>query len=537
MTQISPHRVRPRLQALIAIAALGLGALLLPTARNPSAAPAESKLQGSVPKAPSYSAGFPIPLYRTVDFRPRQGAVVAADLDGDGRRELIVSVPNGQVLALHADGSRLAGWPRTFDNLTQPAFPIGDAGVGDLDGDGSPDIVTCVVSGTPMRRNFLYAMRVDGTDLPGWPIELRDTSTDYYTCSGVPTLLADLDSDGHLDVIRAMNRGTIVAFDRHGAPLTGWPVRLGPDKNGRVREIGADLVSVDLEGDHRHDLVFVESGLGPRLAAVSGDGRLLPGFPVWLPEMIDRDAPAAADLDGDGRQELVQATLPFYGDLIEPSPEPSAGGPLVPAALHVIRADGSSRPGWPRPLQTGASWGSILADLDGDGLPEILQQDGDRLLGLDAAGNSLPGFPVVVHRDFVRSQSVTTTPWVVGDLNGDRRQDLLQVWSSLYAGSSFMRVFGLRSTGNPIRGFPFDADGVIASSRPVLTDLDGDGVNDLVLLVSEGGNGGWRLLAWNLGSLVRGSGGVTPTDGAPQAPQLRVNDPQQPDDHLPNKSN
>ena len=522
----SPHRVRPHLQALIAIAALGLGVLLLPAGRPPSAVPVDTKLQGSVPKAPTLASGFPIPFWRTVDFRPRQGSVVAADLTGDGRRDLVVSVPNGRVVVYRSDGSRVPGWPRTFDDLAQPAFPVGDAGVGDLDGDGSPDIVTCVVSGAPMRRNYLYAMRVDGTDLPGWPIEMRDTGSDYFSCSSVPTLLTDLDGDGNLDVIRAMNRGIILAFDRQGRALPGWPVRLGPDSNGRIREIGADLLTVDLEGDHHKDLVFVESGLGPRLAAVSGDGRLLPGFPVSLPEIIDRDAPAAADLDGDGRLELVQATLPFYGDLIEPLPEPSAGGALIPAALHVIRPDGSSRPGWPRQLQLGASWGAVLADLDGDGLPEILQQDGDQLLGFDGAGNSLPGFPVTLHRDFVRSQSLTTTPWVVGDLNGDRRPDLLQVWSSLYAGSSYMRVFGLRPAGNPLRGFPFDADGMLSASRPVLTDLNGDGVNELVMLVSDGGNGGWRLMAWDLGSLLRGAGSALPPAGAPRAPALPPGGPQ-----------
>ncbi|OLD64935.1 MAG: hypothetical protein AUI47_03625 [Acidobacteria bacterium 13_1_40CM_2_68_5] len=526
MFHVSPHRVRPHLQALIAIATLGLGVLLLPAGRPPSAVPVDTKLQGSVPKAPAFAAGFPIPFWRTVDFRPRQGSVVAADLNGDGRHELVVSVPNGQVVVFHPDGSRIPGWPRTFETLTQPAFPMGDAGVGDLDGDGSPDIVTCVVSGVPMRRNFLYAMRSDGTDLPGWPIELRDTGSDYYSCSGVPTLLADLDGDGNLDVIRAMNHGLILAFDRQGRPLPGWPVRLGPDNNGRVREIGADLLTVDLEGDHHRDLVFVESGLGPRLAAVSGDGRLLPGFPVWLPEIIDRDAPAAADLDGDGRLELVQATMPFYGDSTEPVPEPTAGGALIPAALHVIRPDGSSRPGWPRQLRLGASWGAVLADLDGDGLPEILQQDGGQLLGFDAAGNSPPGFPVIVHRDFVRTQSVSTSPWVVADLNGDRRPDLMQVWSSQYAGNSYMRVFGLRATGNPLRGFPFDADGMLAASRPVLTDLDGDGVNDLVMLISDGANGGWRLVAWNLGSLLRGTGTTSPLSPNPSMPgrQLPGND-------------
>ena len=529
MFHISPHRVRPRLQALIAIAALGAGVLFLPDGRPPSAVPVDTRLQGSVPKAPAFAAGFPIPFWRTVDFRPRQGSVVAADLDRDGRRDLVVSVPNGQVVVFRSDGSRVPGWPRTFDNLTQPAFPMGEAGVGDLDGDGSPDIVTCVVSGAPMRHNFLYAMRADGTDLPGWPIELTNTSpTDYFSCSSVPTVLADLDGDGYLDVIRAMNRGTILAFDRHGKPLTGWPVRLGPDydNNGIIREIGADLLAVDLEGNHQMDLVFVESGLNPRLAVVSGDGRLLHGFPVGLAGIVDRDAPAVADLDGDGQVELVQATMPFYGDLIEPVPEPTAGAPIDPARLHVIRPDGSSRPGWPRQLQLGASWGAVLADLDGDGLPEILQQDGDQLLGFDADGNLLPAFPVIVRRDFVRSQSLTTTAWVVGDLNGDRRPDLLQVWSSLYAGSSYMRVFGLRATGNPLRGFPFDADGMLAASRPVLTDLNGDGVNDLVMLVSDGANGGWRLTAWDLGSLLRGTGSTSSPAGTTQSPNLPSPGPQ-----------
>ena len=54
-----------------------------------------------------------------------------------------------------------------------------------------------------------------------------------------------------------------------------------------------------------------------------------------------------------------------------------------------------------------------------------------------------------------------------------------------------------------MRGFPFDANGMLAASRPVLADLSGDGVNDLVMLVADGGNGGWILKAWDLGSLVR----------------------------------
>ena len=502
MNHASPHRVGSRFQPLITLAALGLVGFLLPAGNPQSAVPVESDLPGTVPHAPPYVMGFPIPFPQTVDYRPRQGSILAADVDRDGRRDLVVSIPSGQILVLRNDGTRLPGWPRTFMDLPQPAYPMGEPAIGDLDGDGSPEIVTCVVSGTPMRRNFLYALRSNGADLAGWPIELRSSGTEYYTCSNVPTLVADLTGDGSPEVIRGMNRGSILAFKADGTTLPGWPVRLGPDRDGRIREVNADMATGDIDGDGRKDLIFVESSLAPRLAVVGGNGLLLPGFPKWLTEIVDQQAPACADVNGDGRLEMVQATLPFEGNVIEPQPEPSPGGPLVPAAVHVIRADGTSFPGWPRLLQAGAPWGSVVTDLNSDGLMDILQQDGDELLGLDEQGNVLQGFPVSAHRDFVRSQSAEATPWVVGDLNGDRRLDLLQAVSNQYAGSSYLRIQGLRGTGQPLRGFPFDAPGLLAASRQLLTDLNDDGVNDLVMLGSYGGNGGWSLAAWDLGILA-----------------------------------
>jgi len=466
------------------------------------------QMPGQVPKRPPYVSGFPIPFHRMVDYRPLQGSVVAADLEKTGHPDLVVSLTTGMITVVRADGSTPPGWPRLFDQLPQPAYPYGDAAVGDLDGDGSSEIVTCVVSGNVPRRNFLYAFRADGSDLPGWPVEMKAPGQGYYSCSAAGVLLADLNGDGRKDVVRGMNLDEVQAFDGSGRPLPGWPVRLPPDAAGRVRGINADLAAADLDGDGRQEVIFVESGFEPRLVAVAPDGHPMPGFPRVLSSIVDQQAPCAADLDGDGRPELIQATLPYSGAFLASGAKQKlvagAAPPLVPASLNVLRADGSSPPGWPRNLNSGGPWGSLLADIDGDGLPEILQQDGDLLYAYNSGDVVLPGFPLTVHRQPLRADAMQFSPWVASDLDGDGRVDLLQGRSVLYAGSVWLRLFGIRTNGQSLRGFPFDLPGMMAASKPVLVDLSNDGVVDLVMLTSDATHAGYFLMAFDLGALARG---------------------------------
>jgi FG-GAP-like repeat len=502
MSPRSPRRTEPRPAGRTSRLLLALAACV--AFSGPGPVPAASSggysLPGQIPKAPAFATGFPVPFHRTTDPRPREGTVTAADLDGDGHPELIVTIPAGLVTVLRPDGTVLPGWPRQFDDLPQPAYPYGEPGIGDLDGDGIPDVVTCVVSGGYPPRSYLYAMHADGGDLAGWPVEVDVPGAGGVACSPAATLIADLDGDGMMEVARGMSLGVVVAYDGDGRPLPGWPVRLGPDATGHLRGINADLATGDLDGDGRMEVVFIESGLAPRMVAVSGTGHILHGFPRSIPEVVGRQAPVAGDLDGDGIPELVQATFPVsdQGVVPEPGVEPAA-----PASLHVLRADGTPLPGWPRTLDAGGPWGSLLLDVDGDGRTDILQQDGDRLDALDASGARLPGFPHVVHRDFLRAQTVEQSPWVISDLDGDGRPDFLQVRSDIYDGASYLRVFGLRNSGQTLKGFPFEVGGLLSASRPVLADLDGDGVDDLILLATEGTNGSWTLLAWDLGGLQR----------------------------------
>ena len=501
MVRLSPHRTVSRADgwrppALLTVVALLL--MALPVSR-PDGAP--RRMPGGIPNTPPMVGGFPLPFPRTADYRPREGSVVAVDIDGDGRVEIIVSLPSGILTVLNASGHTLPGWPRSFAGLPAPAYPLGDPGIGDLDGDGRPEIVTCVVSGTNPRRNDLYALKTDGSDLPGWPVSPTGPPNEYYSCSPGGLLVADLDGDGRMEVARGMSSGEVVGYDGDGRRLPGWPIRLAPDENGHRRGINADLAAADLDGDGAMEVLFVESGAAPKLLAVTGRGSFMPGFPLVLPEAVGRQPPVAGDLDGDGLPEIVQTTLALSGDL--PTAEPGTE-PLLPAALHVLGHDGREAQGWPRVLEGGSHWGALLTDLGGDGRPEIVVQDGDRLAAFDARGALLAGFPAPIHRDFLRTQGMEMSVWRAGDLDGDGSTDLLQVRSNIYAGATYLRVFGVDGSARAVHGFPFEAEGLMAASQPVLVDLSSDGSPDLLLLASAGTGGSWSLIAWDLGSLRPG---------------------------------
>lgn len=462
--------------------------------------PSQTFAAGSRP-APAYAPGFPRLFPRPVDGRPSYGGLVTASFDPDGSESLVASVPSGVVTVVDRGGTIRPGWPHTFAALPQPAYPSGAAAVGDVDGDGVPEIAACVVSGPWPRDAWVFVWRADGTDLPGWPRYLPQSAASSG-CSPAPVLLRDLDADGRAEVLVASATGTLYALDAAGGTLPGWPYRLPADATGRVRPINAPLAAADVDGDGRDDLLAVESGWRPRLVALRWDGTPIAPFPVTFDQVVGAQAPAAGDVDGDGRAEVLQATQPFDGGvhLLDAagllSTDPAPG---VAAALHLLRHDGLEGAGWPFALGSAAVHGALVADVDGDGVLDVIQGEGDRIDVLDAFGTMKAGFPLVLHRPIPHTQTLTTSQVLVRDVDRDGSVDFLIAEGALETtGTSLARLSAFKRGGQPVAGFPFSIDGVQPASDPVLLDLTGDGRPDPALLTQEAGNGGWRLLAWDL---------------------------------------
>jgi hypothetical protein len=205
-------------------------------------------------------------------------------LPADATPEIVFGTENNLVYMLRADGSIAPGWPRTVGNHINAA-----PSVADIDGDGALDIAV------PARDGVLYVFRRDGTNLTGWPrplVQQWNALTPSVAC-------ADFDADGKLELVAAStvgsSEGSLYVFDSQGNVRSGWPVN--------VHTAGeASPIVGDLDSDGKPEIVYGgESGV---LYGFRADGTLFPGFPIRVGSEV-RATPTMSDADGDGHVDLV----------------------------------------------------------------------------------------------------------------------------------------------------------------------------------------------------------------------------------------
>jgi len=219
-----------------------------------------------------------------------------ADLDGDGIPEIVTasgSVSPGGVslLAYHRDGTLVSGFPVSFNGHVD-TFPV----IGDVDGDGHPEII---VAGRVGSGDGIYIFSADGT--------LKRTMLASGTVAyGTALALADLDGDGIPEIIMQTDTAVNV-WKGDGSVFPGWPVQIGPNtwlKNGGP-------VVGDVDGDGRPDIVVLalqNSGNAGDVLAFRANGSLITGFPIHLDGLGSGAVPAIADIDLDGRNDIIVAS-------------------------------------------------------------------------------------------------------------------------------------------------------------------------------------------------------------------------------------
>ena len=395
------------------------------------------------------------------------------DLNADGAKEIVVGSLDGRVYVYGANGSVYPGlWPRRLDAPSTPAGPInGTPALGDLDGDGRPEIVIGSDNG------WLFAFNPDGTIEPGWP-QFTGYNADHpancavAACTGVvasPTL-ADLDSDGRMEVIVGSYSHKMWIWRGNGSVLPGWPrdVWDGIASSAAVGDLDRDgspdiVVGSDVANECFNCAPYGHLSPGGLVHAFRTDGTELPGWPQATDSFMS-SSPALADLDLDGRLEVVvgggffptgQETRGHHlyvfragGSLLWRFDDPSPrgiflGSPAVAnlvgdarpeiaigdyaGVMHLFRADGALL--WARsftPLTANGAYfgGPVLADVTGDGVPEVVASDANwHVKAWNGAGDAV-GDSSQFTNPAVTRYSMWNSP-AVGDLDGNGRNEVV----------------------------------------------------------------------------------------------------------------
>jgi hypothetical protein len=282
-----------------------------------------------------------------IDVGGRSGDLAFADLNGDGRLDLLVQRGQDEIAAVFFGDGR-----GSFTPGETAALPAGTGGIalGDVSGDGVPDLIVAHRSG---GREYVGVMPGDGRGRFG-------TATSSYVTGSAfafykPVLrVVDVNGDGRPDIVSANGRRNsleILWGDGRGAFTTGPRVMLD---DGDFRTFAITAV----DQDQHVDIVSSSYGTGSnRVKLRRGDGRGRFGDPISLPDTRpNARVVAVADITGEGRADIVLA---------------HAENPLLTVFVNGGGGSFTAAAGSPYPIPAEA-FEAAVADVDGDRRLDLL---------------------------------------------------------------------------------------------------------------------------------------------------------------------
>lgn len=420
--------------------------------------------------------------------------ITITDLRGDGTPCLVVPNSASYLSAWCYDGHKLFGGGFDFDREWEIFVDAADH-----EADFAKTHPWIGEDAMPGMDGNAFASDVDGDGKPeifvetdGYPGQLSFTSDGAYRWStsywdgNAGAVVHDLDGDGRKEAIYAADAGVIACYDaKEGNLKWTFEARKHGASPGSITV--APLVA-DLDGDGRAEMVFATRNVADPSAAdwmqrshavwyaLRADGSLLWRVSEAWMNPLSYTHPAAVDVDGDGDLEVIGMDWNTVGH--NPGNWETTG-----RAANLFALDGATgRTLWRAEVPT--YWSNkdfVVLDLPGgDAAEVVVNAHKDGLDGLSVRslrdGREL-GFYPIPHWEVMRGP-------VAADVDGDGKVELIVPVARKVDGENYRTLdVGLREGAIKIIATGAPADGVLWDANILHTDQPPQSMQSLLARV------------------------------------------------------
>jgi len=234
------------------------------------------------------------------------------DIDGDGDLDMLVGNKidpvkgnAGRLTTFINEGtSKAPRFRQTTSVEMSGAYHLAPT-LGDLDGDGDLDLLL----GT-WNQDVLYYRNEGTKTAPNWVQDPARTIAPPRASNVIPTL-ADIDTDGDLDLFMGASNGVVI-FYRNTGSRTNAKFELVTERLDEVKAVRRSAPALfDVDGDGLLDIVMGQESsptLTFRNTGTKANPKFAPydGFALDLPHI---SVPRFVDLDGDGKPDVVSGSV------------------------------------------------------------------------------------------------------------------------------------------------------------------------------------------------------------------------------------
>jgi hypothetical protein len=361
-----------------------------------------------------------------------------------------------------------SGWDRSSSAL-----------VADVDGNGIPDIVVG-------HEDGMVRVYKDGgpTMAAGWPQPAKLRGDLPPTAIESSPAIADLDRNGGRQIVQGVGstfvknqHGGVVVFNSDGSTRCTWfgadnmnVWNMDPHPDGFTEGVFSTPAIGDINGDGLPEIVF--GGWDSFIHALDGNCHELPGFPFFNDDTV-WSSPSLKDIDGSGK-----ATIFIGNDSHAGGSQNWPGG-----NVRALRYDnGAVRQLWIRKVAEVVHSSVAIGDITGTGRLAVVHGAGDFYHTGDSNkvfawfadnGDPVPGWPKT-------TGGVVWSSPTLADLNGDGVPDVV-------VGSRDHKVWAWKGDGTQLWSVDPAVDpgagetSMEVQGSAIVADINGDGKPEVVI--------------------------------------------------------